>query len=95
MAAYIIGYDLNKPGQNYTQLYEAIKRNCPTHWHCLDSTWIVEYSNGAAQLRNALLPYLDQNDRLLVARLFNEAAWYGFQPNSSTWLKNLIERQVA
>ena len=95
MAAYVISYDLNKPGQNYNQLYEAIKRNCPTHWRCLDSTWIVDYSNGATQLRDNLTPYIDSNDKLLVARLSNEAAWYGFNTNGSAWLKNLIERQLA
>lgn len=40
MSALLITYDLNKPGQNYEELYERIKR-LGTWWHYLGSTWIV------------------------------------------------------
>ena len=40
MATMLIGYDLNRPGQNYDDLFDEIK-NLGTWWHCLDSTWLV------------------------------------------------------
>ena len=36
----IVGYDLNKPGQDYEQLWKRL-REFGTWWHHLDSTWIV------------------------------------------------------
>jgi len=87
MATYIIDYDLNRPGQNYTELFEAIKALGPW-WHCLDSTWIVKSNLTAVQIRDAVSSRIDRNDRLLVAELSGQAAWVGFNDECSSWLKN-------
>ena len=87
MKTYLIGYDLDKPGQDYSNLIEAIKK-IGTWWHCLDSTWLVKSNYTATQIRDYLLPHIDQNDELLVALLSGEAAWYGFKGDCSTWLTN-------
>ena len=87
MAAYIISYDLNRPGQDYQDLYDAIKALSGTYWHMLDSTWIVVCSKSAAQIRDKLTPSLDSNDKLLVLKSGVEAAWYGFGDKGSKWLK--------
>lgn len=89
MASYMIGYDLNKPVQNYNDLIDAIKKVGTNWWHCLDSTWIVKTDKTAAQIRDELTPHIDhQNDELLVARLSGEGAWIGFDSKCSTWLKD-------
>ena len=88
-ASYMIGYDLNKPIQNYTDLINAIKKVGSNWWHCLDSTWIVKTDKTAAQIRDELTPHIDQqNDELLVAKLTGDAAWTGFDTDCSNWLKN-------
>ena len=87
MTTYMIGYDLNRPGQDYADLIAAIKDQ-GTWWHCLDSTWLVKSERTAVQIRDALSPHLDKNDELLVARLTGEAAWTGFDQQCSSWLKN-------
>lgn len=84
----MIGYDLNKTGQNYDGLIEAIKRLSETRWHCLDSTWILKTDHSTEVIRNALRPYLDLNDELLVVTLQRDAAWQGFDDNCSNWLTN-------
>ncbi|WDI40226.1 hypothetical protein [Bremerella sp. P1] len=89
MKPYMISYDLNRPGQNYADLYEAIKK-VGNWWHHLDSTWIVTTSLSASQIRDNLAPYLDGNDKLLVAHLSGEAAWIGFNKNASDWLKDAL-----
>lgn len=89
MNTYVISYDLNSPGQNYADLYEAIK-NLGTWWHCLDSTWLVKTSKSAVEARNALTPCLDGNDKILVATLSGEAAWTGFSDNCAKWLKDKL-----
>lgn len=40
-ASILVGYDLNRPHQDYGDLIDAIKA-LGTWWHCLDSTWIVK-----------------------------------------------------
>lgn len=88
MATYMIGYDLNTPGKDYAKLIEAIKRVGSNWWHCLDSTWIIKHDGPSTTIRDALAPYLDSNDELLVACLTGEGAWRGFDNDCSSWLKS-------
>lgn len=85
--SYLIGYDLNKLGQDYTTLIEEIKK-LGTWWHCLDSTFIIKSSLTAAVIRDHLKKFIDSNDELLVVCLTGEAAWTGFSKECSDWLKN-------
>jgi hypothetical protein len=88
MTSYLVGYDLNKADKDYSGLIEAIKALSDTWWHHLDSTWIIKYAGTASTIRDALNPYLDSNDELLVVQLFGEAAWVGFNEKGSKWLKH-------
>jgi hypothetical protein len=73
MAAILITYDLNKPGQGYTDLYEAIK-GLGAWWHYLDSTWIVSgYSLTATTVWNALQPHIDKNDSVFIVDITRDA----------------------
>ncbi|WP_335955895.1 hypothetical protein [Acinetobacter guillouiae] len=87
MKTYLIGYDLNKKGQDYTGLTNKIKE-FPNWWHHLDSTWIIKTSKTAVEIRDILLPYIDGNDELLVVHLSGEGAWKGFNEKGSKWLKD-------
>jgi hypothetical protein len=87
MNTYLIGYDLDKPGQVYKDLIDKIK-SFGTWWHCLDSTWLIKSSLSAKAIRDTLNTIIDNNDKLLVARLSGEAAWTGFIADCSDWLKN-------
>jgi hypothetical protein len=89
LKTYMIGYDLNRPGQGYKDLIEAIK-GLGAWWHCLDSTWLIRTAKSAVEIRDALKPYLDANDELLVAKLNGESAWTGFDATCSKWLKDNI-----
>ena len=94
MAVYFIGYDLNRPGQDYTNLENAIKEFA-TWWHHLDSTWLVSTNWLAEQIRDDLRQHIDANDKLLVAKLSGEAAWFGFTPEGSKWLKEQLEANAV
>jgi hypothetical protein len=86
----MIGYDLNRPHQDYKDLIDAIK-NLGTWWHCLDSTWLIKTNQSAEQIRNGLKAHIDSNDELLVASLSGESAWAGFDDKCSEWLRNNIQ----
>jgi hypothetical protein len=86
MTTYLVGYDLNKPNQDYAELIEAIKAiSGGTWWHNLDSTWIFRSELSALEIRNALTPHIDRNDELLVVALTGEGAWR-LSPRGSDWL---------
>ena len=87
MAAYIIGYHLNRPGQDYPNLFEAIK-SYGNWWHHLGSTEIVKTDQSAVQIRDHLRQFIDQSDELFVGKLSGHAAWTGIPENGSNWLKN-------
>ncbi|AYA02261.1 SinR family protein [Acinetobacter sp. WCHAc010034] len=87
LKSYMIGYDLNKSGKNYSGLTEKIKEISGTWWHHLDSTWIVKSEKSAVEIRDLLSPFIDADDELLVAGLSGDAAWKGFNSKGSEWIK--------
>ncbi len=88
MNTLLIGYDLNKAGQNYDNLITAIKDHA-TWWHHLDSTWIVKTSKSTVAMRDHLMKYIDSNDELLVVDITGDvASWYGFDTKGSQWLRD-------
>lgn len=90
MASILIGYDLNKTGQDYKELIDAIKKLANGWWHCLDSTWIIKTEQSCKQVRDSLRLHIDSNDELLMVTLTGEGAWAGFNDECSTWLKNSL-----
>lgn len=69
MKTYLIGYDLNRPGQDYEDLFGAIKNVGATWWHHLDSTWIVKANMSAVEIRDLLKQHIDADDELLIVAL--------------------------
>ncbi|WP_192822778.1 SinR family protein [Rufibacter sp. LB8] len=90
MKTYLIGYDLRKTGQDYQNLYDAIKALSGTWWHCLDSTWIIKSNSSAFNICEYLKAHIDNNDKLLVTQIADDAAWIGFDQKCSDWLKQNI-----
>jgi hypothetical protein len=89
MAIYMIGYDLQpKPGETYNKLIEAIKKVGTTHWHWLESTWLVATTKTAAEIRDELWNYMrGDNDRLLVVQYAPPySAWVGISGDFASWL---------
>lgn len=65
---YVISYDLNRPQQNYEQLYAQLRALGAAP--LLFSQWNVRRNGtNAANLRNFVHPFIDANDRLLVTCL--------------------------
>lgn len=90
MATYLVGYDLNREGSNYSATNKAlinlIKEEANGYWHHLDSSWIIVSEKTATQLRNKFKTVLDENDELLVIKVSAPAAWHGFKKTGSDWL---------
>jgi hypothetical protein len=73
---YIISYDLNKPGQNYQPLYNALA--AINAKRILQSQWVANRINTSTKdLATHFWTFMDANDRLLVTEL-EGAGWYSF-----------------
>lgn len=87
----LIGYDLNGPHADYTDLIEKIKSIANGWWHHLDSTWVIRTENTPTQVCDAFKPHLDSNDELLVIDVTGDAAaWVGFPRSGSDWLQDKL-----
>lgn len=88
MRTLLVSYDLNKPGQFYAPLIDAIK-GVGTWCHPLESMWIVRANITAAGLRDALLGYVDPTDELLVIDVTGDAAAWTVTLNQDVqqWLR--------
>ncbi len=90
----MVGYDLNKAGKNYDGLIEKIKQISSDWWHHLDSTWLIVHGGNSVTIRDALNPYIDKDDELLVVPLVKgDAAWAGFNKAGSDWLMRNLSKQ--
>ena len=87
MSSYIISYDLRKI-RDYTSLGSAIK-SYGTWAKITESMWIIVSNQTTVQIRNFLSRYMDDDDRLFVAKYGGSAAWKNIIA-SNEWLhKNL------
>ena len=74
MALYWIGYDLDKPGQDYTDLIRRLKELGAKR--ILKSDWLLPHNKTTpVAIRDDLGRFLDANDRVLVSEQKNNAAW--------------------
>jgi hypothetical protein len=87
MSVYVISYDLNRPGQNYDDLFDAIKASGTDWWHCLTSTWLLVSNQSALQVANALWAHMDRNDKLLVNPITHGSAYAGFDGDCLAWIQ--------
>lgn len=87
---YCISYDLRNPGRDYSSLIEGIKAY-GTWWHQTQSVWIIVSPRSAAEIRDELMRFMDQNDKLFVVVLKREWAAKGFQEKEYNWLKSIPE----
>lgn len=90
---YAINYDLNKPGQDYENLYEAIKA-CGAWWHYLGSTWLVDTTLDANGIWNKLSPHVDKNDSVLVIGVTRD--YSGWLPQDAwDWMNSRTGKMAA
>lgn len=89
MHCYIVLYDLCKPGQNYERLYAQL-RSYERWGRLTESAWAVVTVKSYNQIRDELRICIDENDRLIVIRSGQQAAWTNVMA-SGEWVKeNLI-----
>jgi hypothetical protein len=83
MSVKLVTYDLDKPGQDYTDLLKEIKK---FSWARLsESSYAIETDLTPNQLYTRFKPYVDGNDTIYVITL--TAPYFGWGPKEvNEWL---------
>ena len=87
MAALLITYDLNSPGQNHKEVLEKIKTY---PWVKLsESSYAIKTNETPQDVYSLFQSLLDSNDNLLIITLTNP--WYGKASQEVlNWLKSVL-----
>ena len=88
MATYLVSYDLNTPGKDYSLLYASIKELSGSWWHYLDSTWFIRTELPPSVLRDKLRQVLDSTDQIIIIKVTLPWASYNLSDEAVQWLKN-------
>lgn len=81
-----ISYDLNKAGQNYTDLYDTIK-TAPGYIRAMDSFWFISTNESVETWSERLLNVIDNNDYLFVVDITGKSRQGWMKKNVWEWLK--------
>jgi CRISPR-associated endonuclease Cas2 len=82
MGTHLICYDLDKPGQDYSDLISDLKKMGAKKIQF--STWLLETVMTDKAIRDRLRQFVDTNDRLLVCGLNGVAAWQNLMLSGET-----------
>lgn len=90
---YAINYDLKRPGQNYDELYKAI-RSCGETWHYLGSTWLIDTPLAADSIWQRLRSHVDTNDFFLIVGVTRD--YSGWLPKAAwEWIRARSSKMAA
>lgn len=87
MAILLVTYDLNKPGQDYSDFHKTIKAY---NWAKLsESSYAIETNENPQSIYNKLVPHMDKNNQVYVITL--KSPYWGLGPQEANdWLKQRL-----
>jgi hypothetical protein len=84
MAVILVACDLTNPRRKYQPLRDYLAGF--THCKDLESVWLLDTELTTREIRDALKPFLDVDDRTFVVRLQRD--WYSTNLACGDWLKD-------
>jgi len=81
-----ISYDLNRAGQNYTDLYDTIK-TAPGYISAMDSFWFINTTESVKTWSDRLLKVIDKNDDLFIVDITGQSRQGWMSKDAWEWLK--------
>ncbi len=84
----LVSYDLKKPGKDYSDLYQTLKK-AKKWWHYLDSTWLLVTDLSPKAWLEKIKPAIDENDFVLIIQVTNN--YSGWLPKEAwEWIRDNI-----
>ena len=95
MGMFNVSYDLIRE-KNYERLITGIQETVVSWSRPLASTWIVEWNGTALELTNALLKFMDGDDKILVTGVKKgTVAWRGLPKDVVDWINSITVKLAA
>lgn len=87
---FMISYDLDTPGQKYSDLKECIEKDISSAWcHYQESMYLVRSSFTPYEMVKKLEPFIDSNDSVIITEITNN--WNGWiTKKQRDWIKEHI-----
>lgn len=92
MPFYLVRCDLDD-SERTTAAFDAALQELGDCVRPMPGTWIVEAATNSEMLKNALLPHLSADDRLLVVHTALEASWQRVDPAAADWMAERFTRR--
>ena len=89
---YMITYDLNAPGQDYSGLIATINE-CSTGniFSAWKSSYLIQSNLTVEKIMEKINPHMDRNDNLIVIEVTNNySGWLNLEDGSWDKVKNLF-----
>lgn len=81
MAVYMITYDLNKQGQNYSKVIQTINECSIEQYSVWKSSYLIKSDMTAKQISDKISQFLDENDKMIVVEV--NGNYDGWLPHGS------------
>jgi hypothetical protein len=88
MSVYLVTYQLNSPGQEYQDLYDAIEAY--DHINPINSVYFIDAEPGAPEVKDELKQYIDSNDSLIVIEVNSHWGMTGVSSDHGDWIRDRI-----
>lgn len=87
---YLITYDLNKEGKDYTSLYTALRQYQYIRDTGLDSVWFVSTTWNSSQIYEHLRSHFDINDRIFITQITRGTNYGWLNKDVWAWINSRI-----
>jgi hypothetical protein len=84
MTVYVASYELRTPGKDYKSLYVFLQQF--VHCHHQTSTWFLDTTSTAEQIREGAKKHIDANDIFFVGQL--SGRWASWNSECAGWLND-------
>ena len=83
---YMVSYDLNTPGKDYSRLFEVLKSS-EGWWHYLESTWILYTRKSVQSWTDKIRQAIDANDTFIIVDITGQEINGWLQKKAWEWIK--------
>ncbi len=89
MKTFLISYDLNQALDRnvYDSLIEHIRTKYLFWAKPLESLWLIKTEDNSTQIINDILPFVRQQDKILVVEVTNDWMSYNLSADVIDWMK--------
>jgi len=91
VSVYLVSYDLKRPGQNYLELYEELKK-ASSWWHYLESLWLLSSGESLEAWHTRIRSKIDENDSFIIMKLTSGMERNGWLPEKAwEWIRQYLD----